>query len=44
MDLIDRYLDAVRLLLPLDQRDDIAAELRDVLMTRREEKIGRAHV
>ena len=38
MDLIDRYLDAVRLLLPLDQRDDIAAELRDVLMTRREEK------
>ena len=38
MDLIDRYIDAVRLLLPLSQRDDIAAELRDVLMTRREEK------
>lgn len=38
MDLIDRYLESVRLLLPLDQRDDIAAELRDVLMTRREEK------
>jgi hypothetical protein len=38
MDLIDRYLDAVRLLLPLEQRDDITAELRDVLMTRREEK------
>lgn len=38
MDLIDRYLESVRLLLPLDQRDDITAELRDVLMTRREEK------
>src|SRR5580658_2136290 len=40
MDLIDRYLDTVRLFLPRDQRDDIAAELRDVLMTRREEKEG----
>jgi hypothetical protein len=38
MDLIDRYLDAVRLLLPPGERDDITAELRDVLMTRREEK------
>jgi hypothetical protein len=38
MDLIDRYLESVRLLLPLDQRDDITAELRDVLVTRREEK------
>jgi hypothetical protein len=38
MDLIDRYLDTVRLFLPRDQRDDIAAELRDVLLTRREEK------
>ncbi|HZZ90362.1 MAG TPA: hypothetical protein VFE13_18680 [Caulobacteraceae bacterium] len=38
MDLIDRYLDAVRLFLPAGQRDDIAAELRDVLMNRREEK------
>jgi len=38
MDLIDRYLDAVRLFLPRDQRDDIAAELRDVLLTRREER------
>ena len=38
MDLIDRYLDAVRLFLPRGQRDDIAAELRDVLMTRREER------
>ena len=38
MDLIERYLDAVRLFLPRDQRDDITAELRDVLLTRREEK------
>jgi hypothetical protein len=38
MDLIDRYLGAVRLFLPRDQRDDIAAELRDALMTRREER------
>ena len=37
MDLIDRYLDAVRLFLPRGQRDDITAELRDVLLTRREE-------
>ena len=44
MDLIDRYLDTVRLFLPLSQRDDIAAELRDVLLTRceeREEELGR---
>jgi hypothetical protein len=38
MDLIDRYLDTVRLFLPRDQRDDIAAELRDVLLTRQEEQ------
>jgi hypothetical protein len=38
MDLIDRYLDTVRLLLPGAQRDDIVAELRDVLMSQREEK------
>ena len=38
MDLIERYLSAVRMLLPAGQRDDIAAELRDVLMNRREEK------
>jgi len=38
MDLIERYLSAVRMLLPAAQRDDIAAELRDVLMNRREEK------
>lgn len=38
MDLIDRYLASVRLFLPHDQRDDIAAELRDLLMSQREEK------
>jgi len=38
MDIIDRYLDTVRLLLPAAERDDITAELRDVLMNRREEK------
>ena len=38
MDLLDRYLDTVRLFLPRGQRDDITAELRDVLLTRREEK------
>lgn len=39
MDLIDRYLAAVRLLLPVGaQRDDIIAELRDGLMARREDR------
>jgi hypothetical protein len=38
MDLIDRYLDTVRLMLPFGQRDDIVAELRDLLMSRREEQ------
>jgi hypothetical protein len=38
MDLIDRYLDTVRLLLPGAQRDDIAAELRDALLSRREDR------
>ena len=38
MDLIDRYLDTVRLLLPGGQRNDIIAELRDLLMSRREEQ------
>ena len=38
MDLIDRYLDTVRLLLPGGERDDITAELRDLLMSRREER------
>lgn len=38
MELIDRYLASVRLFLPRDQRDDIAAELRDLLLTQQEEK------
>jgi hypothetical protein len=38
MELIDRYLAAVGILLPRDQRADITAELRDILLTRREEK------
>jgi hypothetical protein len=45
MELIDRYLDAVRLLLPISQRADIVSELRDELLSRREEReagLGRA--
>jgi hypothetical protein len=38
MDLIDRYLAAVSALLPAAQRADIIAELRDLLLSRREEK------
>jgi hypothetical protein len=38
MDLIERYLASVRILLPKSKRDDIAAELRDVLTGRREEQ------
>jgi hypothetical protein len=38
MDLIDRYLAAIGVLLPQTQRQDITAELRDALMTRCEEK------
>ena len=38
MELIDRYLAAVGILLPRDQREDITAELRDVLLTHREDK------
>lgn len=37
MDLIDRYLSAIGALVPQAARTDIVAELRDVLMTRREE-------
>jgi hypothetical protein len=33
MELIDRYLHAVRERLPRGQRDDIAAELRDILLS-----------
>ena len=38
MDLIERYLTAVGVLLPRTGRADILAELRDVLINRREEK------
>ncbi|MFZ0269586.1 HAAS signaling domain-containing protein, partial [Caulobacter sp.] len=38
MDLLDRYLAAVAALLPRDQREDIVAELRDILLNRMEEK------
>lgn len=38
MDLLDRYLGAIAALLPAAQRDDIIAELRDLLMSRIEEK------
>ena len=38
MDLIDRYLATIGVLLPLSQRKDILDELRDVLMNHAEEK------
>ena len=38
MDLLDRYLAAVAALLPKDQRQDIVAELRDILLNQIEEK------
>lgn len=38
MDLLDRYLAAVAALLPKGQREDIVAELRDLLLNRIEEK------
>jgi len=44
MDLLDRYLHAVRWTLPRAKADDIIAELRDELVTRqedREESLGR---
>jgi hypothetical protein len=42
MDLLDRYLAAVAALLPKTQREDIVAELRDILLTRMEEKEAQA--
>lgn len=45
MDLIERYVAAIRRNLPVSKAGDIAAELRDELMTRkedREETLGRA--
>ena len=44
MDLIDRYLNAVAAQLPQDERADIVAELRDLILSRfeaREETLGR---
>ena len=44
LDLIEEYLKAVAVLLPKAQRDDIVAELRDMILTRveaREEELGR---
>jgi hypothetical protein len=38
MDLIEEYLRAVAALLPKGQRDDIVAELRDTILTRKEER------
>lgn len=45
MDLIDRYLNAVAAQLPQDERGDITAELRDLILSRfeaKEEDLGRA--
>ena len=45
MDLIDRYLNAVAAQLAQDERADIVAELRDLILSRfeaREEALGRA--
>lgn len=45
MDLLERYLDAVAAQLPRDSREDIIAELRDMLLTRfevEEERLGRS--
>jgi hypothetical protein len=44
MDLVDRYLKAVSLLLPKAQREDIVAELRDTILSRieaQEAELGR---
>ncbi|RZJ03671.1 MAG: hypothetical protein EON89_10815 [Brevundimonas sp.] len=44
-DMIDRYLEAVAAQLPPEERDDIIAELKDLILSRveaREEELGRA--
>ena len=44
-DMIDRYLEAVAAQLPVEERDDIIAELKDLILSRveaREEERGRA--
>ncbi|MET4685371.1 HAAS signaling domain-containing protein [Brevundimonas faecalis] len=45
MDFIERYLEAVAAQLPTDEREDIVAELRDLILSRveaQEEELGRA--
>lgn len=45
MDMVERYLEAVAAQLPGDQRDDIVAELRDLILSRieaKEETLGRS--
>ena len=45
MDMVERYLDAVAAQLSADERDDIVAELRDLILSRieaKEETLGRA--
>ncbi|MFC5390687.1 hypothetical protein U0030_01215 [Brevundimonas bullata] len=45
MDVIERYLEAVAAQLSTEDRDDIVAELRDLILSRveaREEELGRA--
>ncbi|RZJ01291.1 MAG: hypothetical protein EON90_03950 [Brevundimonas sp.] len=44
MDMLDKYLAAVAAQLPADQRDDIVAELKDLILSRfeaKEEELGR---
>ena len=45
MDMIERYLNAVAAQLPQAEREDIVAELRDLILSRfeaREDELGRA--
>ncbi len=45
MDMVERYLEAVAAQLPTEEREDIVAELRDLILSRieaREEELGRA--
>jgi hypothetical protein len=45
MDMVERYLEAVAAQLPAEEREDIVAELRDLILSRieaREEELGRA--
>ena len=47
MDMIDRYLNAVAAQLPQDERADIVAELRDLILSRfeaKEEELGKENL